>query len=164
MAGWAWGGNSRMPAHKSNGEDCMMWLAPCLKRIWVVVQRSRRYCETCSLVTEPCGLQTLPKRHSPAGLVTTLHDYVHRAGDLKETEICRMFEQLVLRCLQAWVITLARAGEDNASFRLVDVDSTLAGFAGADYDLQVGWSASMGRWWEGGWEWWGCLHGRAHGW
>lgn len=38
---------------------------------------------------------------------------------------------------QAFVITLARAGEDNASFRLVDVDSTLAGFAGADYDLQV---------------------------
>ncbi|GAB4822325.1 hypothetical protein N2152v2_009371 [Parachlorella kessleri] len=37
---------------------------------------------------------------------------------------------------QAFVITLARAGEDNASFRLVDVDSTLAGFAGADYDLQ----------------------------
>lgn len=36
---------------------------------------------------------------------------------------------------QAFVITLARAGEDNASFRLTDVDNTLAGFAGADSDL-----------------------------
>lgn len=37
----------------------------------------------------------------------------------------------------AFVITLARAGEDNVRFRLTDLDSTFAGFAGADYDLQV---------------------------
>ncbi|KAI7842731.1 hypothetical protein COHA_003661 [Chlorella ohadii] len=36
---------------------------------------------------------------------------------------------------QAFVITLGRAGEDNRSFRLTDIDSTLAGFAGADYDM-----------------------------
>lgn len=29
------------------------------------------------------------------------------------------------------------AGEDNKSFRLTDIDSTIAGFAGADYDMQV---------------------------
>jgi hypothetical protein len=38
---------------------------------------------------------------------------------------------------RAYVITLGRAGEDNKSFRLTDLDSTFAGFAGADYDLQV---------------------------
>lgn len=38
---------------------------------------------------------------------------------------------------QAFVITLGRAGEDNRSFRLTDIDSTLAGFAGADYDMLV---------------------------
>jgi len=37
---------------------------------------------------------------------------------------------------RAFVITLTRAGEDNKSFRLTDIDSTFAGFAGADYDLQ----------------------------
>lgn len=37
---------------------------------------------------------------------------------------------------RAFVITLGRAGEDNASFRLTDLDSTFAGFAGADYALQ----------------------------
>lgn len=36
----------------------------------------------------------------------------------------------------AFVITLGRAGEDNKSFRLTNVDSTFAGFAGADYLLQ----------------------------
>lgn len=38
---------------------------------------------------------------------------------------------------QVFVITLGRAGEDNRSFRLNDIDSTLAGFAGADYDMLV---------------------------
>ncbi len=38
---------------------------------------------------------------------------------------------------QAFVITFGRAGEDNKSFRLNDIDSTLQGFAGADYDMQV---------------------------
>lgn len=38
--------------------------------------------------------------------------------------------------MRAFVITLGRAGEDDKSFRLTDVDSTFAGFAGADYDLQ----------------------------
>jgi hypothetical protein len=37
----------------------------------------------------------------------------------------------------AYVITFGRAGEDNKNFKLGDVDTTLAGFAGADYDLQV---------------------------
>lgn len=38
--------------------------------------------------------------------------------------------------MRAFVIALGRAGEDDKSFRLTDVDSTFAGFAGADYDLQ----------------------------
>lgn len=38
---------------------------------------------------------------------------------------------------QAFVITLGRAGEDNRSFRLTNVDATLEGFAGADYDMLV---------------------------
>ncbi|KIZ00295.1 Thylakoid lumenal protein [Monoraphidium neglectum] len=38
---------------------------------------------------------------------------------------------------RAFVITLGRAGEDNKSFRLTDLDSTFAGFAGADYYLQA---------------------------
>ncbi|GFR40577.1 hypothetical protein Agub_g1157 [Astrephomene gubernaculifera] len=37
---------------------------------------------------------------------------------------------------RAFVITLSRAGEDNKSFRLTDLESTLNSFAGADYDLQ----------------------------
>lgn len=37
---------------------------------------------------------------------------------------------------RAFVITLTRAGEDDKSFRLTDIDSTFASFAGADYDLQ----------------------------
>lgn len=39
-------------------------------------------------------------------------------------------------CMQAFVIALARAGEDNKSFRLTDLDSTFNSFAGADYDIQ----------------------------
>lgn len=35
------------------------------------------------------------------------------------------------------MITLGRAGEDNRSFRLTNIDSTLSGFAGADYDMLV---------------------------
>ncbi len=38
---------------------------------------------------------------------------------------------------QVFVITLGRAGEDNRSFRLTNIDSTLSGFAGADYDMLV---------------------------
>jgi hypothetical protein len=30
------------------------------------------------------------------------------------------------------------AGEDNKNFKLTDLDSTFASFAGADYNLQVG--------------------------
>jgi len=37
---------------------------------------------------------------------------------------------------QITVITFGRAGEDNKSFRLTDIDTTIAGFAGADYDMQ----------------------------
>lgn len=37
---------------------------------------------------------------------------------------------------QITVVTFGRAGEDNKGFRLNDVDTTIAGFAGADYDLQ----------------------------
>ncbi|KAF6256013.1 thylakoid lumen protein [Scenedesmus sp. NREL 46B-D3] len=37
---------------------------------------------------------------------------------------------------RAFVITLTRAGEDNARFQLTDTESTFASFAGADYDLQ----------------------------
>ncbi|GLC37070.1 hypothetical protein PLESTB_001394800 [Pleodorina starrii] len=46
---------------------------------------------------------------------------------------------------RAFVITLARAGEDNKSFRLTDLDSTLSGFAGADYDLQDALSSATNR-------------------
>ena len=38
----------------------------------------------------------------------------------------------------AFVVTFGRAGEDNKKFKLGDADVTLQGFAGADYDLQVG--------------------------
>lgn len=34
------------------------------------------------------------------------------------------------------MIALARAGEDNKSFKLTDLDSTFQSFAGADYDIQ----------------------------
>jgi hypothetical protein len=47
---------------------------------------------------------------------------------------CRVFNPKN-KLQQAFVITLGRAGEDNRSFRLTDIDSTLAGFAGADYDM-----------------------------
>lgn len=36
------------------------------------------------------------------------------------------------------MITFSRAGEDNKSFKVTDIENTFAGFAGADYDLQVG--------------------------
>ena len=39
------------------------------------------------------------------------------------------------RSEQITVVTFGRAGEDNKSFRLTDIDTTVAGFAGADYDL-----------------------------
>ncbi|EFJ48657.1 hypothetical protein VOLCADRAFT_109766 [Volvox carteri f. nagariensis] len=50
-----------------------------------------------------------------------------------------------MRDQRAFVITLARAGEDNKSFRLTDLDSTLSGFAGADYDLQDALSSATNR-------------------
>lgn len=37
---------------------------------------------------------------------------------------------------EVFVITLGRAGEDDKSFRLTDVDTTFQGFVGADYELQ----------------------------
>ena len=37
---------------------------------------------------------------------------------------------------QAYLITFGRAGEDNKKFKLGDVERTLEGFAGADYNLQ----------------------------
>ena len=39
------------------------------------------------------------------------------------------------------MVTFGRAGEDNKKFKLGDADLTLQGFAGADYDLQVGCSS-----------------------
>jgi hypothetical protein len=33
------------------------------------------------------------------------------------------------------VVTFGRAGEDNKSFKVTDIDTTIQGFAGADYDL-----------------------------
>lgn len=36
---------------------------------------------------------------------------------------------------QVTVITFGRAGEDNKSFRLTDIETTFAGFAIADYDM-----------------------------
>lgn len=51
---------------------------------------------------------------------------------------------------QVFVITLGRAGEDNRSFRLTDIDSTLAGFAGADYDMLVGGQDAGPRGWRAG--------------
>jgi len=37
----------------------------------------------------------------------------------------------------AFVVTFGRAGEDKKFNKLGDVEATLQGFAGADYDLQV---------------------------
>jgi hypothetical protein len=47
---------------------------------------------------------------------------------------------------RAFVITLTRAGEDDKSFKLTDMDQTFASFAGADYDLQVGVLACCACW------------------
>lgn len=38
--------------------------------------------------------------------------------------------------MQAFVVTLTRAGEDNKNFRLTDLEQTFQSFVGADYDLQ----------------------------
>jgi hypothetical protein len=43
------------------------------------------------------------------------------------------------------VVTFGRAGEDNKSFRLANIETTIAGFAGADYDLQDAMSAETNR-------------------
>ena len=37
----------------------------------------------------------------------------------------------------AFTVTFGRAGEDNKRFKLGDIEGTLQGFAGADYQLQV---------------------------
>ena len=37
----------------------------------------------------------------------------------------------------AFTVTFGRSGEDNKRFKLGDVENTLQGFAGADYQLQV---------------------------
>ena len=37
----------------------------------------------------------------------------------------------------AFTVTFGRSGEDNKKFKLGNVESTLQGFAGADYQLQV---------------------------
>ena len=44
---------------------------------------------------------------------------------------------------RVFVISLGRAGEDDKSFKLTDVDSTFAGFAGADFEIQVGLTNAM---------------------
>jgi len=46
---------------------------------------------------------------------------------------------------QAYVITFGRAGEDNKAFKLGDVDRTLEGFAGADYNLQDALTAATSK-------------------
>lgn len=46
--------------------------------------------------------------------------------------------------MRVFVIALGRAGEDDKSFKLTDVDSTFAGFAGADYNLQDALVSSTG--------------------
>lgn len=48
---------------------------------------------------------------------------------------CRVFNPRN-KLEQAFVITFGRAGEDNKSFRLTDIETTFAGFAGADADMQ----------------------------
>lgn len=37
----------------------------------------------------------------------------------------------------AFTVTFGRSGEDNKKFKLGNVEQTLQGFAGADYQLQV---------------------------
>lgn len=46
---------------------------------------------------------------------------------------------------QIVVITFGRAGEDNKSFRVTDIDVTIQGFAGADYDLQDALATEINR-------------------
>ncbi|GMH40395.1 hypothetical protein BSKO_08299 [Bryopsis sp. KO-2023] len=48
---------------------------------------------------------------------------------------CRVFNPRSKE-MNAFVIALSRAGEDDKSFQLNDVDSTFQGFAAADYDIQ----------------------------
>ena len=54
---------------------------------------------------------------------------------------------------QIFVITFGRAGEDNKSFRLTNIESTIAGFAGADYDMCVAHSLTRIVLEEGGRTW-----------
>ena len=56
--------------------------------------------------------------------------------------ICRDGWARVRAGQAAYVVTFGRAGEDNKKFKLGDVEQTLAGFAGADYDLQASWFAA----------------------
>lgn len=55
----------------------------------------------------------------------------------KLSDLLMMLRHKFRASLQAFVVTLGRAGEDNKSFRLTDTDTTFQGFVGADYDLQV---------------------------
>ena len=47
--------------------------------------------------------------------------------------------------MTAFVVTFGRAGEDDKNFKLGDVDATLQGFSGADYDLNVGNQCPLSR-------------------
>ena len=46
----------------------------------------------------------------------------------------------------AFVVTFGRAGEDKKFSKLGDVEQTLQGFAGADYDLNVSSRARLTPW------------------
>lgn len=51
---------------------------------------------------------------------------------------CTILTSLASHAAQgAFVVTFGRAGEDKKFNKLGDVEATLQGFAGADYDLQV---------------------------
>ena len=88
----------------------------------------------CSaLVNNPVDIDTQnPAIISSCLLSITLHSQARKQPYVPVTSLAHCADQ------RAFVVTLARAGEDNKSFRLTDLDSTLSGFAGADYDLQVG--------------------------
>ena len=52
-------------------------------------------------------------------------------------ELLGLAELLMHAAQGAFVVTFGRAGEDKKFNKLGDVEATLQGFAGADYDLQV---------------------------
>jgi hypothetical protein len=49
---------------------------------------------------------------------------------------CILYEKKGKGYPGAFVVTFSRAGEDNKTFKLNNVETTFQGFAGADYDLQ----------------------------